>query len=293
MSAIATQFTINKANSFKFNKEYFFDFLQLLKQEMDKGDLQYDSVTQYINKVINVLEFFDKYEMGMEQVTIEDIKFYAEETSRDTDSLFKNALKRLLRLINSRNNALITENEIDELEVRKKPPRKSSPLSIDEIIDIRNSLSRKNEYKLLFTFEMFYTYGVTLGEIVRFGRETYSEKDHTFTVSQNRVIKLSKVIVDLVEENPELLERKGRGAFSGYRKDIGSFINSEKNKREKFTWNDIQSTRETFFPTCPLCSEKYPNSGEFWVLVEYEYDEYKRKWLYCRDCALKIKGGPL
>jgi hypothetical protein len=36
---------------------------------------------------------------------------------------------------------------------------------------------------------------------------------------------------------------------------------------------------------------KYPNTDEFWAMIQFEDDELKTKWLFCKKCAREMEKG--
>ncbi len=172
-----------------------------------------------------------------------------------------------------------------------QPDRPAKSLSILDVIKVRNELKKKKKYKLLFAFEMFYTHGVKLNEIEQFGDNSYSSSQNIFTFytdERKKDIRLSRFIAELIENHPDLLIPKRRGTYAISMQKLSTVIKFV--DRDKVVLDDIEKTRENYFPTCPMCKEKYPNSDEFWALVQFEEDTCERGWLYCRNCTEKMRG---
>ncbi len=301
-SKLITKDTQNRIDKLRLNKSYISAYLESLEEEIRNFVIKEISAIAYRSEIIRFIEYFEQMGIGIDELIeklpkTDEIERYVESKGVDADSVFRIALKGLFKEVNKTTNTNIGINIIDEainkLPGKKEPKRKARPLSINEIIEIRNNLLKDEKYQLLFTFEMFYAYGITLDDIETFGNDHYSLQKNEFTIpgkgkKQSRKIKLSKVLIELLDKHPELLEPKSRGLYSNNRKEVGFY-----SEREKFMWYDIIKTREFYFPACPKCKEKYPNSDEFWALVKYEIDKFEKKWFICRDCASKMVDGKL
>ncbi len=136
-------------------------------------------------------------------------------------------------------------------------------------------------------------HGIALSEIEQLNESTYSLPNHTFSFlteeKKEKTIKFNDSITQLIEKHPDLLEKRTSSNYFRYIQQISGIIQFK--ERDKIIWGDIKETRDTLFPTCPQCKEKYPNSAEFWALVEFEEDKNKKHWIYCKDCAAKIQKG--
>jgi len=278
---MSSKLTVDRANRLIHNKEHFDAFERHLKSEKEGPAKQYRSV------IIRMLEYFDEKSIEITNVEDAHINEYAATQKRGNGAVFRGALVKFFTIVKA------PRFHIDSLTAQKgkdKVERKAKILSVSEIIKVRNKLTAKDDYKLLFTFEMFYTHGITLGEIEQFRDGSYSISENTYTfVSEGRPkkITLCKVIAELINKHSDLLEAKGRATYSSYMQDIGSVVGFQ--DRDKIIWGDLDETRKEYFPTCSQCKEKYPNSDEFWALVQFEKDIYKKNWLYCRGCADKMK----
>lgn len=297
---LITQNTQNIIDKLRFNKSYVSAYLELLEKDIQNKEKNEATAKVYLSEILMFIEYFDQLGIGVKELlkklpNTNEIEEYTKSKGVDVDSVFKIALKGLFKEVNRTTNTNIENNTIDiaitKLPGKKVPQRPSRPLSIDEIIKIRNKLQKNGKYLQLFTFEMFYAYGISLDEIETFGNSTYSSQNNEFSFfdkkeNKNRIIKLSKAIIELVNKHPELLEVKSRIVYSNNRKAIGSIFEDN-----KLLWHDIIDTREYYFPRCPKCEQKYPNSDEFWVLVKNDLDKFNKKWFYCRDCARKMVNG--
>lgn len=234
-----------------------------------------------------MLEYFDERDIEITNVEDADINKYATTQKQGKGTVFRGALVKFFAVVQAPRfhiDSFTAQKSKDQVE------RKARILSVREIIKIRNKLTTKDAYKLLFAFEIFFTHGVTLDEIEQFGEDHYSVSENVFTFiskGKTKKIKMSELIAELINKKSDLLKQKGRAKYSTYMQDISDIVQFE--GRDKIIWGDIRATRDALFPTCPHCNEKYPNSAEFWALVEFEEDTNKTHWIYCKDCAAKMQ----
>ncbi len=271
-----------RAKKLKYNKVYYFEFLNMLSNERVKGKIKGNTPVVYVNKIIGFLEYFDKQEIGIEEITKDDIYEYAKTKNKTIESVFRSVLKRIFAVVK---NPRVTDQEIEKLKTKKRASRKATPLSSTEIIEIRNKLKRNNQYQLLFTFEMFFVYGIKLAQFRKLQREDFSVEESTFEIEPNKKILLNKILSELVSKHDDIPNPKFSGVQTHIRK-IGTLT-----ERDKLIWEDIIETREKYFPLCPNCKEKYPNTDDFWVLLEDELDDFKTKWFLCRNCMNKLTSS--
>ncbi len=258
---------------------------------------------KYLNNkesiILPFLEYFEKEKISADKIQYDQILTYARKLRRKKKETLRIALVDFFRHIAKTTKIAFNLRKLDaslkELQQElHDDKRDAKALLLEDIVEVRNTLKHKNKYQLLFTFEMFYTYGVTLDEIEQFGADCYSKTKSTFTFiptdkTKKGQIKLSESIVQLIREHPDLLKQKGRATYLTHINGIND--NVDLSTRDKIVSKDIETTRNGFFPTCPKCGEKFPNSAEFWALVEFEEDIYKKHWIYCKDCAAKIQEG--
>ena len=266
------------------NGNYFSAYLDYLEKD-DK--LKDGSKKTYLGKITPFLKILDKLEIDLKNITgTDEIKKYADEENIAIEEGFLNALAGLFLVAGSLATLQITEEEIKKIPKKKEPFRQAIPLTISEVIQIRNKLQARNEYHLAFVFEVFFTYGITLDQFENIEKENFLLEENIFILSPSEGYILSKIIVELLKAHNDLPNHKVRVTTQGHIRDIGSFI-----KRDKLIWQDIIKTRTEYFPVCPDCQFRYPNTDEFWALLEYELDASKSRWLYCRKCMNKRLGG--
>lgn len=274
-------------NEIKYNKACFSAYLDYIEKESNLSD---GSKKGYLSKVTPFLKYLDKLKIPIESIkTTEVIEQYAKEENKDVDPGFISALSGFFSVARNTVNIQITEEEIKNIQKTEGiSSRTASPLTILEIIQIRNKLKKENDYKLLFIFEMFFTQGLELDQFQQIEAKDFSINENIFYSPSGVTKVLGKALIELLTTHNDLPEAKVRGTIQGHIRKIGELIESAKReKRDKLIWQDIMETRAKYFPLCPECEERYPNTEDFWVLLEHQFDESKTRWLLCRSCAKK------
>ncbi|MBL8077711.1 MAG: hypothetical protein JNM55_07105 [Anaerolineales bacterium] len=274
-------------NEIKNNKACFSAYLDFIEKDTE---LSIGSRRGYLSKVTPFVKYLDKLKTPIEDITsIEIIEQYAKEENKDIDPGFISALSEFFSVARNIVNVKITDEEIRNIQkTESTSPRSASPLSILEIIQIRNKLRKENDYKLLFIFEMFFTQGLELDQFQQIASEDFSINENRFYSPTGVTKVLGKALIELLTTHSDLPEAKVRGTIQGHIRKIGELIESiNREKRDKLIWQDIMETRDKYFPLCPECEEKYPNTEDFWVLLEHQFDESKTRWLLCGNCAKK------
>lgn len=284
-SSIRTTYYLKVEGSLRYNKQQFSMYLDYLEQSnLDSG-----SVKTYLSRITGFLKYLDRIEMTIEDLSsASQIIKYSKEENKELDYAFKAALKLFLSLAGKTTNIQITEQEIDKIDFKKENVRQASPLSVQEIIEIRNKLRQQNNYQHSFIFEIFLAYGIELDQFQYITRDDFSLDDNIFHSPSGDIQPLGKALAELLIKHEDIPESKVRGTLQGQIKQIGKLV-----KRDKLIWQDIIETRREYFPTCPECSNKFPNTEDFWALLEYKFDESKTRWLLCRSCARKRTKGNL
>jgi hypothetical protein len=272
-------------NELQYNKAYFSAYLNYLESESEHNS---ESKRQYLSSMSRFLKYLEKTETSFGEITVEKINQYSQK--RKIDSVFCAALKAFIVSARSVSSVNITDNDIDQLPRKEGPDRSAAPLSINEIIEIRRTLKSRKEYQLLFIFEVFLTYGISLDQFKNLKRDDFSLNDGIFTISVNNTRILSNAIAHLMKDHKDLPIIRARGTVQSNIRKIGELIEIE---RDKLIWKDIAAaTREQYFPVCPNCHNRYPNTDEFWALVEYQSDDDRMRWFWCRKCIkVRLEGG--
>lgn len=245
--------------------------------------------------VLPFLEHLEKEGLSTIKIQLDQILVYAKTLPHKKNNTLRIALVEFFTNVAKTTKIELNPERLDDT-LRKlqqesyNEERKAKVLTVENVVKIRNELSAKNNYKILFAFEMFYIHGLTLGDVEQFDRSHYSQNENIFrfkSKGKQKETKLSIVITNLINKHPDLLNAKGRTTYSNYMQDISSTVKFQ--DRDKIIQKDIEKTRNKYFPTCPKCEQKFPNSAEFWALVEFEEDIHKTHWIYCRDCAAEMR----
>jgi len=267
-----------------YNKKYF-EFWR--KNTTKTGD----SYTQYESEIIRFIEYFEIQKKAVTQVVSEDINEYILTIKRSrVGYVFRASLIEFFNIIKEISPTSIEVSFFSNLKI-KKIEREAKPLSIDDVLRIRNKLATNDTYYLLFAFEVFYVHGITISEVGQLNDSTYSLPNHTFSFlteeKKEKTIKFNDNIAQLIEDHPDLLEKRKSSNYFKYIRQISEVVQFK--GRDKIIWGDIKETRDTLFLTCPQCKEKYPNSAEFWALIEFKEDINKTHWIYCKECADEMR----
>jgi hypothetical protein len=254
-------------------------------ETLEKEDLSKGSRSQYVNKVINFLEHFNN--IDIKQITLADINTYLSTINKgNTRNLTVGALKKFYSILEEDFEFQLTPDLLIDLMINRKElekdTRKPIPLTIEEIISIRQILLLKNDYRRLYVFEMFYIYGLELEQITKCNETSYNTVTKTFKL-KNFSFTVNKQISDLINKYPNLLKSKDSATYQGNIQEIGQKIG------RSLISKDIIETRNRYFITCPKCNKKYPNIAEHWVLFEYEEELSKNRWFVCSLCSEKLQ----
>lgn len=273
-------------NELQYNKAYFSAYLDYLENDSEHSS---NSKRQYLSSMGRFLKYLEKTETPFGEITVEKIKNYSQD-KRKIGSVFCAAIKAFITSAKNISTVNLSDDDINQLERKEKADRSALPLSVGEIIEIRRNLHSRGKYQLLFIFEVFLTYGITLDEFGKLRREDFSLDNLLFTVSLGKTRILSKAIVNLLRNHDDLPKTRSRGTVHSSIRKIGELIEI---KRDKLIWQDVATaTREKYFPACPECNDRYPNTDEFWALVEYQNDDDRVKWFLCRKCIkAKVNNG--
>ncbi len=208
--------------------------------------------------------------------------------SNATISVTPSALKHFFGFVKTQTNISF------DIRIIKKPdnapnPEKASGLSFDKVFELRQAL--KNEYSLLFTYEMVYCYKLSLDQLCECNYQSYDVKQHCFNLT-NRTIKVNNKIAELLDQNHQdiLKGRKGEGegktrnAYQAQFNRMGKLLIPE----ILLSHDDIKATHELHSMKCPLCQKTRLCESDYWCLVINTKEISQRKRLICKECADKL-----
>jgi len=236
----------------------------------------------YKSQIFLFVEYFNS--IPINEITPNEIKEYL--LSIDSKASHIVNVARFLTFFLS----LIPSQEENILQLTKtaqeklKEIKNKEPISIDDVITFRNKLIADNDYKTLFVFEMLYVYGLKWKDFKSINLRNYLPKTGELLIKSKGTIQLTKNLRDLLISNPKILKSKSYGVLASYLRDASSIFEN------RITETVIEETRKKYFPTCQCCNKQYPNTSEYWVLVECKEDMCHDKWLLCISCAKGFGG---
>lgn len=232
----------------------------------------------YSNDVINFLEIYNK---SIENISSQDINTYISKIGISTQRKQVYAIANFLKYV-QRNYYKQLDNKsiIDGISYSNEDQIKKAaePLKIDEIINLRNQLNKAEDFCRLFIFELVYTYGLSLDELVECSKSNFSFDTSSLTL-KTKTITINDFLTKLCFENPKLLIQHDRGYYQYHINRLEKYIG------HSVRYMDIEATRREHLIKCPSCGNKVINTSEEWVLVEREDEVFHQKWLICKSCA--------
>lgn len=257
------------------NRAHFDSFLEKIKRMENKR-----TKAVYRGDVLNFLiEFNDTV---VEDVELKDIREYILLTFPNLRTR-KNKIESLKRFFEIIPNLKFAISDLNSVEPQKIKGEKNRPLSIDDIIAFRNGLISSGNYRARFVFEMLYIHGIKWADIEQADWKNYAKKQGELNlVSQNRTIVLDPLVISLLDKHSDLLDIKVKETYSSDLKKASTAIGF------KVTEGNIEKTRDKYFPRCQRCKTQYPNTSEYWALIECKEDAHHKKWLLCVSCAKEI-----
>ncbi|KGP91979.1 hypothetical protein N780_15310 [Pontibacillus chungwhensis BH030062] len=262
------------------NSKLYSDYVEYL-QKSGKGKT---TITNYSNKVLNFLETL------REDQKIEDTPFVIMEdfiSAAQAESSFNNrvyALKNFWRYLSEEKglSLLISSDKLGSIvfspgDVRQSIQRGAVPLTIEQVVLIRDTYKRDNENKRLFTFEMIYRHEVKWNDLAKCHRKNYSPENREFKITKNKSINIDDYIADLIERDDAILDRVSMSGHQYRLVDMSELLGRD------VRWIDIEKTHDKNFVACPRCQKENEMQADNWVLVSV--NENHTKWLVCKSCV--------
>lgn len=164
---------------------------------------------------------------------------------------------------------------------------KSTPFTFKEIIIIRELLE---DYPILsFTFEVSYSYGLTLHELANCNKNNYDFITRQFKFKSKdgieKEIYIGEMIHEILLKDQRILEPKKPSTYQKHFARIEKLLQTKKGITRNVNWQDVEATRKRNFFNCPECQELVEVKPENWVVVEYNTE--KNRWFICRTCSIK------
>jgi hypothetical protein len=174
----------------------------------------------------------------------------------------------------------LNEHRTQKNQLNEEEKRQPIPLSIKEVVGLRQLLQKSERHTLLFTFELIYRYGLRMKDLVHINKKNYKESNRTFTINKE-LLKIDEDLHQLILKPKVLSENKLLVTAFDYR--IGEI--KKLFGRKYFLYKDIYQTHKSHYLPCPICKTPTKNSPSLWAILEYEEDN--SQWLVCKSCALK------
>jgi integrase len=234
----------------------------------------------YRGDALNFLENFN--DITVEEIELEKIRDYILSTYLEirTRKAKIESLKRFFEVVP---NLKFNISDLNSIEPQVIKGKANKPLSAEDIIAFRNGLMSNRDYRARFVFEMLYIHGVKWVDIEQADWEDCINNQGKLTlISQSRTIILDPLLRDLLDKHQDLLDPKAKETYSSDLNRASKIIGL------KVTENNIEDTHKKYFPVCQRCDKQYPNTSEYWALVECKEDMYHKKWLLCVPCANEI-----
>ncbi|MBH0162072.1 hypothetical protein [Fictibacillus sp. 26RED30] len=174
----------------------------------------------------------------------------------------------------------INKNRIQKNQLSEEEKRQPNPLTIREIIALRQLLKNMERFTLLFTFELVYRYGLRMKDLVHVYEKNYEESNRTLTINKDLIV-LEEDVHQLLLKPKVLSKSKLKVSTFDYRiTEIKKLFG-----RENFLHKDIYQTHKLHYLPCPICNKPTKNTPSLWTILEYEEDN--SQWLVCKSCALE------
>lgn len=276
---------LERSYRLKCNGDLFRSYMSFRQKTIDSV-----SLNEYM---IIIIKFLETVELDIENITIPKIKDYLKKLSV-SDNRRNTIIGRIADFFRyAQENNFKIDFEISDIEkmtiknADKKPRNPPKALSIKNIIDIRNKLlsepSNQTYLRYLLTFELAYTYGLTLEELSKCNSKNIDSL-YTYFKLQGRKIILTPKIKSIITKNPKIIENQyaDHNAIQTHFKKIGELIGRD------LKWLDIKETRRKYSLRCTFCEHTYPNEAEYWAIIKEPTDQTGSLWIICRDCAKKL-----
>lgn len=237
----------------------------------------------YKSQIFRFVKHFN--DVPIDQIGPEEIERYFSQpglTPEHAEGIIP-ILRFFLKLIPSQKANIACLTEIAKKK-REEIKRNEEPITISlgDVITFRNKLISERDYKTLFVFEMLYIYGVKWEDLENITTNSYSFSTGELEVRSKGRIKLIESLRNVIDQYPEVLRPKKYSTLADYLHDASTDF------EHSITETVIETTRNKYFPVCQRCNCRYPNTSEYWALVECKEDAYHKKWLLCVSCANEV-----
>lgn len=272
--------TKKKIKKAKDNNQKWFN---LYLEYLIKSSTSNTTITNYVSALSNFIVYLGEKEI--QDVTLQDmdnylkLKFESIRTRNNRVEYFR----KFFVYLDKHSNTNIQINNFSSLIDKEKEmgtdKRTAKPLTIHEVIKIREILKNEEKYTMWLTFELIYNQGLKLNELASISKKNYNKQESILYI-KGKAIQLNPLLQYLIADMDALPEISlGPNGYQYRITEIGTKIG------RGLIWRDIISTREKHFFKCPSCDQLYENNPDLWAIYHYKIDN--SKWMICRNCAEK------
>lgn len=256
------------------NRKWFFEY----KEHLSEIGIKKGTATQYLNKLL--LFYSEIKEKNIESITLTEVEnFIYSSDNPSTANLAIYALKRFFSFVKERKPISLNVDELSKLTYKTRDSDKQNPpraLTIEDIVQLRASLEKNQDYVRWFSFEMTYQHGFSLEELSKCTIKTWDTKNECFTIKKD--VPITGHALRMIRSHGVLNKTKVSTSTHQQRiSKLSKYINRD------IKYSDLTKTRERTFFSCPRCEGIYESSPENWTIFEYSIDH--SKWMVCKKCA--------
>lgn len=253
------------------------------KRMSEKSFKQYEStITDFLDKCVNDDITKINIQVAIDYINTLKDKGYKPSTINWKIEYLTDFFKFLNEVENTKLDISKLSNQKNSKNILDSEAEKHQPLTIEDIIKLRNQIHEKRDTKKKYIFEMIYRYGLSREELSMCNKESYNENLGIFDIG-DRVIELDEEMKNFVKNNKKVLNSLTSSGLYYQINMLGKLINKKLNESIV-----IASRNQNFF-RCPICGKEYENLGKYWALLQYEEDAHHNKVIVCRKCAMS--GG--
>ncbi|OLN22551.1 hypothetical protein BTO30_09620 [Domibacillus antri] len=261
------------------NIKWFYRFREYIVNENKSG------IQNYLSNIRLLYEFYNHKDI--DTIQLSDIQdFLLRNANLNTINIDTNRIKVFFNFISNDGATLnfiiedLKEFISTKKELDKEEKRGPLPLSIKEVIVLRQLLSQKEKYAFLFTFEMVYRYGLKSKELLSLYSKNYNIETKTFFINKELSVQVDEDIHNFIINHNVIPLKKFNVTGYIYRiTEMGKIFGRE------LIHKDIYQTHINHFLPCPICHNKIQNNPTLWAILEFEEDN--SQWLVCKACAMK------
>lgn len=262
-----------------------------------KNSINFSAYQQYVaahGKEDKYLQIFlrelDKsaYDIGTEDILIylknRKSKHTGKPVANDTIINIFNAIIRFMEISRPELTTKLNSIRSNVTSINADITGEQSPeaLQLEQIIHIRNTLlnNMTTSPQLIFSFELAYSYDLTLKELGQCNKGTYDVQSNSFIGVRDEPIHINEFLGNLISAHPKVLNIKNAGTYKSSR-----FRKMSELTGISINYQVIQATQKEWFPKCALCGKKYPPEKDYWMSAVHKDDMQRVSWIICKSHA--------